>query len=606
MNPSCNFNFRLTVLLTLLAAAFFEPPASAAPLSAASRTRLVRGQPTWVIVEFDVAEADRQAVAERVGRRLERDDSAILALRTQAYRRVKTAVVGTVSAPDGVEALDYDHFALAVWRLSSVEALNRLQSQPFVRAVHENTALRPLSVSDLGFIDQPQAAAQGDIGSGTTIAVIDGGLGDNYLNFPDFGTCSGVNTPVSTCRVAYNRDFFPGASAEIIHGTNVSTIALGVAPGAKLAMFNVFNGGSASTADVLSAMNSAISLKATYNIVAINMSLGDSSSNTTQCTGSAFRSAATSASNAGILVVVAAGNSGSKSGLADPACVPGVVSVGAVYDAAYGSVSWLAPSAPGGQCTDSSAADKVACFSQSASYLSVLAPGSFVDAPNSSFRETGTSQATPHVSGAVAVLRARYPAEPLSSTVRRLTISGVSATDSTNGHITPRLDLLAAVNQGTALVLSGSGPANATSGTTSQYVITATNNGPLLATDVGVVTVLPPGATFESASAGCTFASGSVTCSLASLSISSQATFNIRVRWAVNGPVYSSTSVMADQLNNAPAGQQTLAFGIPPSADADAPLPQWAYALLGAGLLLLSNSRYRAGQMTSGKANRQR
>jgi hypothetical protein len=67
------------------------------------------------------------------------------------------------SEAGGAEAarvLDYSHFPLTVWRLSSLGALNRLESNPAVRMVHENILLHPVSVSDLGFIHQPQAAAQ--------------------------------------------------------------------------------------------------------------------------------------------------------------------------------------------------------------------------------------------------------------------------------------------------------------------------------------------------------------------------------------------------------------------------------------------------------------
>jgi len=403
-------------------------------------------------VEFDGATADQSAEAERARRSLRRDDAAILALRARGYAAVKSRVESAAGGADAVRVLDYSHLPLSVWRLSSLAALARLQAHPAVRRVHENILLRPVSVSDLAFIDQPQTAAAGAKGAGTTVAVIDGGLGNNYLSYSDFGTCSAVNTPPSTCRVVYNQDFYPGASTVTAHGTNVSAIALGVAPGAKLAMYDVFNGSTASSADVLTAMNSAIGSQAAYNIVAINMSLGDGTSHATQCQSSAFKTAVTNARNAGILTVVAAGNNGSKSGLAEPACVPGVVSVGAVYDAAYGSVSW------GSLCTDSSAADKPTCFSQSASYLSLLAPGTFVSAPSSAFQLSGTSPATPHAAGAVAVLRALYPAESLDQTLQRLTSTGTLDADPGNGLTVPRLNLFAASGIAAGPNDNGDGP----------------------------------------------------------------------------------------------------------------------------------------------------
>ena len=566
-------------MLLCLAAVALPVTLGAAPISAAGRARLTAGKELYVVVEFDGAATDAAANAARWRRGLSLDDQPVLALRTTGYAAIKARVELQARGADAARVLDYAHFPLAIWRLSSADALNRLESNLSVRMVHENLLLHPVSVSDLGFIHQPQAAAQGATGAGTTIAVIDGGLGNNYTMYSDFGTCTGVDAPASTCRVVFNQDVYPGASTETVHGTNVSAIALGVAPGAKLAMFDIFNGSSASSVDVLNAMNTAISDQATYNIVAINLSLGDGTSNSTQCTNSVFSSAVASALNAGITTIAAAGNSGSKSGLGNPACTPGVVSVGAVYDAAYGTVGWVASGDSNGQCTDSSAADHVTCFSQSASYLSVLAPGTFVNAPNSSFQESGTSQATPHVAGAVAVLRARYPAEALSETLQRLQLSDVRDTDPANGITTPRLDLLAAVDQGTAISLSGSGPTQAVSGSSATYTIKVTDSGPLAATGVVVTDTLPAGATLVSSSSGCTLVNSSLSCKVGALAAGGSATVTINVKWTTSGAVYDSASVSSDQVNTATAAQQTLAFGAPPESSSDGPLPLWAYAL---------------------------
>jgi hypothetical protein len=85
----------------------------------------------------------------------------------------------------------------------------------------------------------------------------------------------------------------------------------------------------------------------------------------------------------------------------------------------------------------------VTCFSNSANYLSLLAPGALITAAGSTLG--GTSQASPHVAAAVAILRGARPSESLAATLNRLTSTGVSITDARNGQSFPRIDVLTAL-----------------------------------------------------------------------------------------------------------------------------------------------------------------
>lgn len=573
----------LGAVMALLASA-----ATASPVSGPSQDRLSRGLATWVVVEFNAADIDRDAASERLRRGLRFEDDAIQALRRDGYGRLKRRVAAAATGPDVGARIDYAFLPLQAWQVSSPSALSRLRAAPGVLRVHNNSALRPVSVSDLGFIRQPQTALAGGTGAGTTVAVIDGGLGPDagkaYLAYPDFGPCTAVGTP-ATCRVLLDRVTYPDQSSGSNHGTSVSAIALGTASQARLANYDVFQGSSASTADILSAINHVLSIRSTYNVVAINMSLGDGSSNTTPCTDSAFAGAIAIAKYAGILTVVAAGNSGSKSGLSDPACVPEAVSVGAVHDdKATGTWQWHASAATGGTCTQTASADVVTCFSQSSPFLSLLAPGTFVAAPDAANVSSGTSQAAPHVTGAVAVLRARFPSESLSTTLQRLQTGGVSVTDPANGRQTPRLDLFGALQLGTSLSLSGQGPTAAVAGSSTPYTVTVANGGPLIATNLAVRFTIPTGASFGTGTTGCTAAGRTVTCLLASLNAGASATFTVTLNWSVNASPQITASVSADQTNSAPAPQQTAMIGGSSSlsTDGDAPLPIWAWVMLAA------------------------
>ncbi len=163
-----------------------------------------------------------------------------------------------------------------------------------------------------------------------------------------------------------------------------------------------------------------------------------------ECLNSPFSVAFSQARAVDVLPVVATGNNGYRDSIASPACATGAVRVGAVYDANVGGLRWTLPQ--GGSCTDTQTlADQVTCFSNSAHLMTLLAPGALIDAAG--INSGGTSQATPHVSGAIAVLRApnAFPVESLEQTVSRLVSTGKPVIDLLNSLVKPRLDLQAAV-----------------------------------------------------------------------------------------------------------------------------------------------------------------
>lgn len=413
---------------------------------------LQRNEPADVIVELLADNIETQTSTLRRSRGLMHDDAAIIAFKALQYRASKDQLFATLRPHNLLILRDYAQLPQFAVRLHNLNELEALLQQPQVAAVYEDRVLHMHLAQSAPLLRQPQTLTLGQSGTGTTVAVLDTGV--DYTRTA-FGSCTAPGVP-STCKVVYAQDFSPddGSRDDNGHGSNVAAIVTGIAMGTRIAALDVFTGAGASSIDIIDAINWSIANQATYNIAAINMSLGGGLF-TKPCNSvgtNPFRTPIINARAAGIISVASSGNDGATDSIGIPACTPEAVSVGAVYDADVGGLIYSS-------CTDASTfADKVTCFSNSASFLTLLAPGALISAAG--VTSAGTSQAAPHVSGAIAVVRAAYPYESIDATQSRLSTHGIAITDPRNGVSTPRLDLLSAVgavndNFSTAMALTG-------------------------------------------------------------------------------------------------------------------------------------------------------
>jgi hypothetical protein len=123
----------------------------------------------------------------------------------------------------------------------------------------------------------------------------------------------------------------------------VAGIALGVALDTRIIALDVFRTDGYDS-DLAAAINWCTANKSTYNIVAINMSLGGGGY-TAPCSGDDLATPVANAKNAGILSAIASGNNDYINKISSLGYVPAAVSVGAVYDASFSSLDW-------GSCID--------------------------------------------------------------------------------------------------------------------------------------------------------------------------------------------------------------------------------------------------------------
>lgn len=301
------------------------------------------------------------------------------------------------------------------------------------------------TVQDLGFS-----------GTGVTVAIIDTGVDYTHSSL---GGCFG-----SGCKVSGGYDYVNDDSDPMDdngHGTHVAGIVAsthltytGVAPGANIVALKALDSsGSGWFSDIAAAIDWCIDNKDLYNISVINMSLGDGGeyNDPSLCDQYLTANAIAEARNNGIITMVASGNDAYADGISFPACGSAAVSVGGVYDANVGGISWCGyPSCFPYLCTDNSTfADKVVCHTNSDEILDLMAPdyAIYSTALGGGFTTMGgTSMAAPHAAGAAALL-VEYNSLLTPDQIEGILIdTGHEVTDTKNGLTFPRIDILSALS----------------------------------------------------------------------------------------------------------------------------------------------------------------
>lgn len=246
---------------------------------------------------------------------------------------------------------------------------------------------------------------QGYKGKGVTVAIIDTGVAPHYDLTRPINRIIGFKDFINNKTFPYDDNGHGTHVAGIIAGNGYSSRGLytGIAPEANILSIKALNEkGSGKMSDIIEAIEYVIETKDKFNTKILNLSFGSPSNNS--YLKDPLCKSVKEAKNAGITVVAAAGNSGPNAKtIVSPGISPDAITVGAVDD----------------KRTIDPSDDEIARFSsrgpteEGITKPDIVAPGVNINSlshikANGYIPMSGTSMATPLISGSVALLINKY------------------------------------------------------------------------------------------------------------------------------------------------------------------------------------------------------
>jgi PGF-pre-PGF domain-containing protein len=366
------------------------------------------------------------------------------------------------------------------------EGLTKLQNDPDVAYIYHDAPVQATIADSIPLINASTTHSHtinsiNMTGRSQTICIIDTGI--NYTH-ADLGSCSTADMTGGTCSKVLNGWDFVNNDDDPAddhgHGTHVAGIAAangstsgsirGVAPDAKIIAIKALdNSGSGLTSDVIASIDWCANNATKYSISVISMSLGGGAY-TGYCDSddAATAAAINNAVGNNISVVAATGNTGSTTTIASPACIINATAV-----------------------TSTTKSDGISSFSDRNSITDLAAPGSSINSTdfNGDYStKSGTSMATPHVAGAIALIN-QFATEELNTNPTPANIettlkgTGINISDSGTGLNFSRIDVYTAMlsldTTAPQLTLAAPTPDNASTTTSTNITINITSHEPL-------------------------------------------------------------------------------------------------------------------------------